>query len=153
MKSTQAHFLEQLDDAFADVEVLATWSTSVASNVGTVSLTDRETGALLGSIHLNITHDYATAGVKDITGRETRVTVAFSPGALGGRVYDSPTGIDKIVTCALDADQSCTCEWHPTARIAPRDEQYGNSLCLFHGVHSLDVPIERERITDMAEDR
>ena len=90
MKSTQTHFLEQLDDAFSDLETLATWSTGAASNVGTVSVTDRESGAVLASVHLNIQAEYAKATVVDHVGSSHDVHIGFTPEHLTGIAFDPP---------------------------------------------------------------
>lgn len=141
MKSTQTHFLEQLDEAFSGLDVLATWSTTVASNVGIVSLTDGETGALLGSVSLDIQAEYAVANITDHLDGKHRVSIAFTPGWLKGTSFDQPTGIDRIVTYALDPTGDCQCSWHPTSRTPPRDEQYGESMCIFHSTSFIDDPV------------
>jgi len=156
MKSTQTHFLEQLDDAFTDLETLASWTSTAASNVGIVSVTDRETGAVLASVHLDIQAAYAKAKVTDHMGHVNEVFVGFTPEWLtGNRALDPPTGVEKIVTLALDATGDCSCIWTRIGRTPPRDEQYGNGLCLFHNdVETIEAEtVEHERITDMASDR
>ena len=96
---------------------------------------------VLASVHLQLQAEYGKATVVDHVGADHEVHIAFTPGWLRGRSFDPPTAIDRIVTYALDPTGDCSCEWHMTGRIARRDEQYGNSLCLFHGV-STDEPKE-----------
>lgn len=141
MKTTREHFFEQLDAAFERAGVLATAGMDYA-NVGTISLTDPETGGVIGAVHVDIQNTHATCKARpnDMTGSEGRVSIYFSPTERAPGRFDPPTGIDRIVMLALGGKDDCTCTWSSTQRTVRRDEQYGEPMCPFHKTLEVQTP-------------